>query len=266
MTTTIQTAITASNIDPAVKSLLMNILGFQGPSYLPFPFASLSLTGLLYESVTDNLTAHAGGTQAAALPLTAELNRISTVATAGDSVSLPASAAGLSIVVVNSGANAMQVFGAGTDTINAVATATGVSQMPNSLVLYVCHTAGTWYTTGLGVGYAGSYETSSYKNGITAHAGGTQAGAVGDANATLPAMMNRLTVVASANDSVVLPVSVAGMQITVSNGAAANSANIYPQTGEYMNATQNGALGIAAGKAATFYCTVAGTWHSILSA
>ena len=266
MTTTIQTAITASNIDPAVKSLLLNILGFQGPSYLPFPFASVSLTGLLYESVTDNLTAHAGGGQASALALTSELNRVTTVATANDSVALPASAAGLSIVVVNSGANPMQVFGAGTDTINNVATATGVSQMPGSLVLYVCHTAGTWYTTGLGVGYSGSYETSSFKNSITAHAGGTQAGAIGDANAILPAMLNRLTVVASANDSVVLPVSVAGMVITVMNGAATNSANVYPQTGEYMNLTQNAALGLAAGKAAQFICTVAGTWHSILSA
>ena len=266
MATTIQTAITASNIDPAVKSLLLNILGFQGPSYLPFPFASISLTGLMYESYVGSLTAHAGGGQASALALTAEVNQVTVVATAGDSVALPAAVQGLTIAVINDAALPMQVYGTGTDTINDVATATGISQMAQSVILYICTSTGNWSADGVASGYAGSYQTQSYKNTITAHAGGTQAGAIGDANATLPAMMNRVTTVATAADSVVLPVSVAGMMITVMNGAAANSMNVYPQTSDYMNLTQNAALAVAAGKTATFFCTVAGTWHSMLSA
>ena len=42
-----------------------------------------------YESAVDNIVAHAGGGQANATPLTALMNRVTTVATAADSVALP---------------------------------------------------------------------------------------------------------------------------------------------------------------------------------
>jgi len=81
-------------------------------------------------SVEDNITAHAGGTQAAALALdaTKSVHNITTVATATDSVKLPlAVGSGKQHMVNNSGANSMKLYGDGTDTIDAVATATGVS-------------------------------------------------------------------------------------------------------------------------------------------
>jgi hypothetical protein len=59
-------------------------------------------------------------------------------------VSLPPSQVGLRIVVINAGANPMQVFGAGTDTINGIATATGVSQSPGTVGTYTCIVAGNW--------------------------------------------------------------------------------------------------------------------------
>lgn len=98
------------------------------------------------QSFADALTAHSGGTQAAALPITAAIARVTTVAVSGDSVLLPPSQPGLQIQLLNGGANAMQVFGSGTDTINGIATATGVSQSPGSVVVYTCLTAGAWYT------------------------------------------------------------------------------------------------------------------------
>lgn len=116
--------------------------GFQsnnGAAVLPFG-AGISAGGLLAESALDTLTAHAGGGQTSALALANELNRITTVATAGDSVKLPASIAGLTIIVINHGAKSCQVFGAGTDTIDDVVTATGVAQMAGSVCLYVCVT------------------------------------------------------------------------------------------------------------------------------
>ena len=53
--------------------------------------ASTSLT------TADTLTAFAGGGQASALALTAQINRVTTVATAGDSVKLPAATAGAQV-------------------------------------------------------------------------------------------------------------------------------------------------------------------------
>lgn len=100
----------------------------------------------ILESVSDALTAHSGGTQAAALALTSKFNVVATVAAVADSVKLPPALVGLAITVVNNGANPMQVFGAGTDTINSVATATGIAQAAGTVVAYRCNVAGNWLT------------------------------------------------------------------------------------------------------------------------
>ena len=224
-------------------------------------FVNATLTGYLYESAAGAVAAFAGGGQASATPLAAEVNRITTVTTAGDSVKLPASVVGLTLLLINTGANPMQVFGAGTDTVDGVATAVGVSQMQNSVVLYICAVAGAWQTEGLATGFSGSFQTQSAKDGLTALAGGAQAGTA------LTTMINRITTVVTAADSVQLPVSAAGISLVVVNAAAANSMNVFPQTGDAINAlAANAAFAIAAGKTATFYCTAAGRWHSVLSA
>lgn len=221
------------------------------------------MTGLLYEFAQDNIVARAGGGQANAFPVIAQMARVITVATAGDSVLLPPSVAGLEIYLINHGANAMQVYGAGTDKIDDVATATGVSQMQNSAVIYACTTAGNWYTEGLANGFAGpGLQTFSSQDNLTAKAGGGQGG-----GPTINRMVNRVTTVATAADSVTLPASAAGMEVTIINAAAANSMNVFPATGEAINALgANTAFALAANKTVTAFCTTAGQWHTQLTA
>lgn len=210
-------------------------------------------------SAADSLTARAGGGQGSALALTANFNRVTTVATAADSVALPASSAGNEVIVINSGANPMQVFGAGTDTIDGVATATGVSQMQNSAVLYIAVAAGAWFTVGLGDGYSGSFPTQSAVNALTAFAGGGQGSAT-----ALTATINRVTTVATIGDSVKLPTSAVGMVVVASN-AGANAMDVFPATGDAINSlAANIALRINAGTTVSFWCSVAGAWHSQL--
>jgi hypothetical protein len=111
------------------------------------------------------------------------------------------------------------------------------------------------------------FDDSGYRyytttDSLTAHAGGGQGSAT-----ALPSMFNRVTTVATAADSVVLPASVAGMCITVTNAAAANSMNVFPASGDAINALgANAAFAMAAGKTAEFVCITAGQWHAILSA
>jgi hypothetical protein len=226
----------------------------------------IGTTGFFCESSEDNIVAKAGGTQTTARLLTAMTSRIITVATPNDAVLLPISAAGLELMVINHGANAMQVFGSGTDTIDDIATATGVSQMPNSLVIYTCAAAGKWYSEGLATGFGGpGLQTMSSQDTLTAKAGGGQYAA--GVAPVINRMINRVTTVATAADSVTLPVSVAGLQIVVINAAAANSMNVFPATGDFINALAvNTQIALAAGKTMTFYCATAGTWHSVLSA
>lgn len=216
-----------------------------------------TIAGLLQEGATNAITAFATGGQTNATAMTTQFNRVSTVATAADSVRLPASAAGLCIFVQNAAALPMQVFGAGTDTINLVATATGVSQMPLSLVMYTCTAAGNWTAHGLGTGYSGSLETLSATNAITAFATGGQGSAV-----ALTTGINRVTVCATAGDSVKLPTSVAGMTVVVTNSGAA-ACDVFPVTSDLIdNLAVNLALRINTGTTAVFTCAVAGTWNS----
>ena len=105
----------------------------------------LAVQGAINLSDQDAITALAGGGQTGATPMTKTLNRIATVATIADSVMLPPSAAGLLLFVVNGATNSMQVFGAGTDTINDVTYGTGVAHAGGKSAIYFCPVAGKWY-------------------------------------------------------------------------------------------------------------------------
>lgn len=94
------------------------------------------------------VTATAGGTRAAAYKLRAAINRITTCATAADSVALPPATGGQVIYVQNSGAAACQVFAdPGTaDTINGVAAATGISLAAAGKASFASPAAGVWFS------------------------------------------------------------------------------------------------------------------------
>lgn len=229
--------------------------------FTPGNVPALTMVGSITQSDAPAITAAAGGGQANATPLTKQLNRVAIVATPGDSVLLPAAVAGMTISIVNDAANPMQVIGAGTDTINGVAAATGVAQMQKSIVYYSCTVAGAWVAEGIGCGYAGSLPTVSAANGLTATAAGTQATAL-----LLGAVINRVTVVATIGDATKLPVAAPGLSVTVTNAAAA-SMNVFPNTGDSVNgAAANTAYPLAAGKTASFTSAAAGIWHAVLSA
>ena len=106
---------------------------------------SQTISGILtMTGKEDTLTAHAGGTQAAALALSASVpvHIITVCATAADSVKLPTCVAGEIHIVWNFGAESAQVFGNGTSTINGVATATGVALPAGKGAIFYGRTAG----------------------------------------------------------------------------------------------------------------------------
>lgn len=107
---------------------------------------SLALTaGYMLASRDNALTAHAGGGQGSALQLAKQINRVTTVATAADSVKLPAALAGRSVVVVNAAAaNAMDCFPSVGEIINALSANTALSIAANKTVMFVCAVDGTW--------------------------------------------------------------------------------------------------------------------------
>lgn len=223
--------------------------------------ATLAILGLIKESFTDGITAGTTQTQVGATALTTEVSRVSTVGTALDGVKLPASQSGLTVFVINHGANEMYVYPATGEQIDDVVANSPVRQMVNSMVLYTCATTGNWYSNGIGTGFAGQYPTVSYRNGYTAATTQTQA-----AGTPITDVINRFTTVANDNDACTLPLSFGGMQITVSN-ASAKILGIFPGVGDAINAlSANAVYALAAGKTAQFTCAVAGNWHAVLSA
>lgn len=125
------------------------------------PASPSKIGSLTYPTMASNtdtgITALAGGGQTNATLLTAQFNKVATVASGNDSVKLPQisavpntlGAVGSSVIVRNAAANSLQVFGSGTDTINDVATATGVAVGAGKTAIFICHswngTVGNWY-------------------------------------------------------------------------------------------------------------------------
>lgn len=238
---------------------------------------TLTQTNPGIEGSTNAITAFATGGQASAVALTKSINRVTVCATAGDSVKLPAAVAGKTITVLNQGAASLAIFPATGEVIDALSANASVSLPAAGTMVFTCALAGTWnsdlnptQTITTLTSTAATITTltltnpivSSATNAITAFAGGGQGSAV-----ALTSSINRVTTVGTAADSVKLPAATAGKAVVVINAAAANAMNVFPQTGEIINAlSANTAISVAANKVMVFYCAVAGTWNSLLTA
>lgn len=119
---------------------------FNAPQVNASGGAASAPAGIGQTTGADAVAARAGGGQANATQLNARINRVTTVATAADSVKLPVSAPGETVTVINAHAtNALQVFGTSPDTINGIATGTGVSVPAGKTAEFFCVTAGAWH-------------------------------------------------------------------------------------------------------------------------
>ena len=103
-------------------------------------------TELTYHtSVSTGLVAFAGGGQASATLLPSKYNVVSTVATIGDSVKLPAAEAGKRVVVFNRGGNSLDIFPASGDAIEGNGVDTAEALANNSSIDLVAIDGTTWY-------------------------------------------------------------------------------------------------------------------------
>lgn len=213
-----------------------------------------------FGSVTAAITAHAGGGQSSATALGYGLNQVSTVATAADSVVLPAAVPGEFVTIINDAALPCQVFGVGSDTVNGVVATTGISQPGNSASTYSCVIAGQWRVIP-GQGFAGGLATiGTTANGVSSN-GTTLVGAT-----PLTATLNRVTTNGAANGAVQLVAAVPGARQRVTN-ATANALGVFPQANEAITpGAANAVFSIPANKTAEFSSAVAAQWDAVLSA
>lgn len=98
-------------------------------------------------SVTNGITAGAGGTQAAATPLTSRYSFITTVTTTNDSVILPelnSTQIGRVMTIHNNGANTARIYPFGTQQINSGGASTPITVAAAATVQLVAVSATNW--------------------------------------------------------------------------------------------------------------------------
>lgn len=95
-------------------------------------------------TTATGITAFAGGGQASATQLTAEFNRVTVVATAADSVKLPAAVVGAVVTVVNKAANSMDVYPTSGEQIDGLGTNAPDACAAGAIITYRCGLAGQW--------------------------------------------------------------------------------------------------------------------------
>lgn len=93
-------------------------------------------------TATPGITAHTGSSQGDG-PLTTDINQISVCGTTGDAVTLPSAVGGMSITIINDGANACDVFPASSDNLGAGAN-TAASLAAGNNITYDAYDAVNW--------------------------------------------------------------------------------------------------------------------------
>jgi hypothetical protein len=99
-----------------------------------------------FTTATTGITAAVASNQAGGTPIRSAFNRVTTVANAGDSVTLPVALAGASLVITNASATSMDVFPAVGGVINALSPNAAFAIAGGVTVMFVCSVAGTWNT------------------------------------------------------------------------------------------------------------------------
>lgn len=234
-------------IDFSSGNFYINTGTIDSPSWIRFEASGVS-------PALDGVTANPGGGQAGAVSLTAAVNRVTTAASRGDSVALPAATPGTTIIVINAGAQPISVFPVSGDKINGQAVNLPVTVIPNETVVFASSIVNQWYGE-VGVGVSGSIPTDIFRDNIVSGSGGGQ-GAF-----QLDAELNRITTVNS-DGSVKLPVSVAGMGITVINRGL-NPCQIFGSGTDTIDgiAASTGVSQMA-NSVVLYFCTTAGIWES----
>ena len=123
------------------------LVGTKAPSASPTFTGTVTLPNAVVNTATNAISASATQTQVAATAMTTTINRVTVVGTAGDAVKLPAAVAGKVVIVKNAdAADAVGVFPASGDAINALSANAVYSLAALKGVLFFCAVAGTWDT------------------------------------------------------------------------------------------------------------------------
>lgn len=96
--------------------------------------------------VSEGLVAFSGGGQGSATLINALINEVDTVASPGDSVKLPIASEGLEVIVINNGANSLDIFPNTDDEINSLGINTAFPIATGSRFIFITYNSTNWVT------------------------------------------------------------------------------------------------------------------------
>lgn len=108
---------------------------------------SIFQVGILRITRGETLTAYSGGGQTNATQLVYGLNQVTTVAADNDSAKLPICQGGKVVVVINAGANSLNLFGQTGETINALSANAAYAVASTKIATAFCGADGKWYAS-----------------------------------------------------------------------------------------------------------------------
>jgi hypothetical protein len=120
-------------------------MGYTGVFHSRPRLDSLKMDGAVYLNTVTGLAALAGGGQTGATVLPGDTNVVNTVVSAADSVQLQTAEAGREVAVINATANAVAVFPALGDKINALSANASFSVAAGKSAKFIGTAAGQWY-------------------------------------------------------------------------------------------------------------------------
>ena len=200
----------------------------------------------------DGLVALASGGQTGAPQMTSMINRIATVATAGDSVMLPPAGRyqGIkNLVVINDGAQVVNIFPGSGDQIGGLGVNAAYALAPGGIANFtlVNGPAGhPWKVTGSGVGVAGqAYNAVANTTGFTLTGAQITGGSTlvtldltgtlaGNANVQLPTVAQLVAAMQAAGLN---PVVGATYELDITERSAANTWTVTTNTGWTLTGT-----------------------------
>lgn len=186
-------------------------------------------------SSQSGMTAFSTGGITNAVKVSATISNFATVAAAADSAILPKATAGAVYFVSNNGAFALQMFGNGSDTIDGIAGATGISMPAGQDLIFVCCVAGQW--DGYGANDVGVFTALTISGFFTqvpqliVSAGATQGGAT-----AITSSKAIVTTATASSKGVRLPTASTGLEVEVGNAGPTFGTKVYPATGGKIGA------------------------------
>ena len=195
-----------------------------------------------------------GSSVSDALPLLGEMIYINAATPAGTGGVLPPSFIGAVITVDSGTQNAVRIYASGSDTIDAIAGATGIVFAPVRHATFYCYQAGQWHSAQ----YAGvgGYSLLPAASGLVL-TGTTRADAL-----PLTAQLNFVDASTPAGAGGILPLAITGNAITIYSGTA-NAIKVYASGTDTIDGIA-GATGVTLGAShrCVYYCFHTGTWSS----